>query len=50
MRITTLANGKHHEVIPVRSPIGTKTLSSIRQRVVDRSEFPVADTWPYISD
>ena len=33
VRTTTQTNGEHHEVIPLRNPIGAKTLSSILKSI-----------------
>ena len=33
VRVTTLVNGEHHEVIPQHNPIKAKTLSSILKSV-----------------
>ena len=33
VRVTTQANGEHHEVIPLHKPIRTKTLSGILKSI-----------------
>ena len=43
MRITTQVNGEHHEVFPLHTPIGAKTLSSILKVVGRHHEMTVAE-------
>ena len=43
VRITTLINGEHHEVIPRHDAIGTKTLSSILKSVARHHGMSVED-------
>lgn len=41
VRLTTQANGEHHEVIPLHNPIRVKTLSSILKSVSRHHEIDV---------
>ena len=43
VRITTQANGEHHEVIPQHNPIKTKTLASILKSVARHHEMSVEE-------
>lgn len=43
VRMTTLVNGEHHEVIPMHSPIGMKTLSSILKSVARHHRMSVEE-------
>ena len=43
VRITTLVNGEHHEVIPLHSAIKLKTLSSILKSVAQHHELTVEE-------
>ena len=43
VRITTQVNGEHHEVIPLHTPIRTKTLSSILKSVAKHHEITVEE-------
>ena len=43
VRITTQINGEHHEVIPLHTPIRTKTLSSILKSVARHHKITVEE-------
>ena len=43
VRITTLLNGEHHEVVPLRNPVKAKTLSSILKSVARHHEMTVEE-------
>ena len=43
VRVTTQINGEHHEVIPLHSPIGVKTLSSILKSIARHHEMTVEE-------
>jgi len=41
VRVTTRAQGTHHEVIPLHNPIRTKTLSSILKSIAQHHRMSV---------
>ncbi len=43
VRITTQADGEHHEVIPLHDPIRAKTLSSILKSVARHHDLGLAE-------
>ena len=43
VRVTTQVNGEHHEVVPLHTPIGAKTLSSILKSVARHHEMTVEE-------
>ncbi|MCY3636359.1 MAG: type II toxin-antitoxin system HicA family toxin [bacterium] len=43
VRVTTMVNGKHHEVIPLHDPIKIGTMSSILKSVASHHEVSVQD-------